>query len=119
MKKAHFQFTKLQVGPVSDNNHVEVLVDWSFTFLIDGHIVDLFAVAHDVNMSACIGDDCSLARLEIEDFGLGSSAKDVDSIRVSLQNPQVIVAVVQDKPVVTDRVFGCLHGFWKNLEFFF
>jgi hypothetical protein len=50
----------------------------------------------------------------MEDFGLGSSAKDVDSIRVFLQNrvrPQGIVEVVQDKPVVTDEVeaFGCLE----------
>jgi hypothetical protein len=38
---------------------------------------------------------------------LFNSAKDVDSIRVFLQNrvrPQGIVEVVQDKPVVTDEV---------------
>ena len=74
----------------------------------------MFFCCKNGEISALRGDDCSLARLEMEDFGLGSSAKDVDSIRVFLQNrvrPQGIVEVVQDKPVVTDEVeaFGCLE----------
>ncbi len=107
-----FQFTRLQVGPVSHNNGE--VID-SFTFFIYGHNeADVFLVGKNGDISALRGDDCSLARLEMEDFGLGSSAKDVDSIRVFLQNrvrPQGIVEVVQDKPVVTDEVeaFGCLE----------
>jgi hypothetical protein len=58
-----FQFTRLQVGPVSHNNGE--VID-SFTFFIDSHNeADVFFVGkNNGDISALRGDDCSLARLE-------------------------------------------------------
>ena len=113
MKKAQKVTISIYKSVLSLTTMVKLLTRSPFSSTVTMKLM-FFFVGKNGDISALRGDDCSLARLEMEDFGLGSSAKDVDSIRVFLQNrvrPQGIVEVVQDKPVVTDEVeaFGCLE----------